>query len=262
MDEELKFPDTHLVEIKSSYDERKAHGVIEFIGSFETIDERRALFGLARRTICRQENTDLDSLVAIAQAGIADCMRAADTAKSAGDADAAYKLKDAANIFSYNLSADMAECWPQDSIPRTVRHFEIGLSASEDCLRWRHELNKGPWPFSIAWWAKGAHELSLGRPFEAVESFRKEKRYAELVLAEKDEKLDPNSDFGCVIADGYLGLALTAAGDPTGIGIFQHACDAFTALIPTGGDVGDDAKFGLEQVQTMRERITARGIIP
>jgi hypothetical protein len=125
-------------------------------------------------------------------------------------------------------------------------------------LCWRNELKKGPWSFSVAWWAKGAHELSLGRAADAVESFRESRRFSEAVLAEKEEKQYPNTDFGCVLANGYLGLALTAAGDSTGMAMFEQACDAFNTLIPVGGEVGDDAKFGLEQIQTMQQRIEAR----
>ena len=135
MAEELQFPDTHLEEMKAKYDQGKAQSVIEFIGRFPTIDERKALYSLAQRTFGRTDKPELDSLIAIVRAGIADLLGAAASARDATNIEAANRLTDAANAFSYNLSADLAECWPGDDSPRLLHHFEAGLAAAQDCLR-------------------------------------------------------------------------------------------------------------------------------
>jgi hypothetical protein len=258
MAEELTFPEAHIDELNAIFDSGQAQGVIDFIGAFPTIEQRKELYRLAQRTFGRAVPLDLDSLIAIVRAGIADLLAAADSARSSDDIVTANSLTDSANAFSYNLSADLAECWPGDATPRTQTHFEAGLTAAQDCLRWRKELNKGKWSFSIAWWAKGAHELSLGRAADAVESFRESRRYSEAAAAEKEDKQDSNTDFGCVLANGYLGLALTAAGDPAGNELFKQACDQFAAMIPSGGEAADDARFGKEQLETIRAKIMAR----
>src|SRR5205085_6436120 len=49
---------------------------------------------------------------------------------------------DSYNAMSFNLAADLADCWPNDESPRQQRYFEAGLRAAEDCVRWRNELNK------------------------------------------------------------------------------------------------------------------------
>jgi hypothetical protein len=82
------------------------------------------------------------------------------------------KLKDTGNIFSYNLLADLADCWPDDDLPRERHHFEEGLRAAEDCIRWREELGKPNDRKAMAWWGKGAHLLSLDRANEAVDAFK------------------------------------------------------------------------------------------
>jgi len=258
MSEDAAFPDRHVGDIKLAYADEKVDGIIKFIIGFKTLDERRALYGLARRTLARAETSDLDSITAIAQAAIAECIAAAETES---DPELANKLIDAANVFSYNLSADMAECWPEDHTPRSTRHFETGLLAANDCLRWRHQLKKGPWPFSIAWWAKGTHELSLGLAAEAVESFQQEYHHAELVAA--GDKKDPGVDFGCLVAQGYLALAQIAAGNAAGEELFAKICTTFQAVKDNSeGEAAEDAQFGLDQIQTMRARLTARGVFP
>ncbi len=258
MPEELKFPETHLQELMASFDRGKAQGVVEYIGGFGTIEERKALYRLAQRTIGRAEKPDLDSLTVVVNAAIADLLDAAKLARDSGGAADSNALTDGANAFSYNLAADLAECWPGDNTPRTQHHFEVGLSAAQNCLKWRNELNKGPASFAMAWWAKGVHALSLGEFEDSAVSFRESLRFSEVALQEKEEKPQPNTDFGCVLASGYLGLALAEAGDPHGPAMFSQACETFTAQLSAGGEVAEDAKVGLEQLRTIQSRIRER----
>ena len=80
--------------------------------------------------------------------------------EAAPDDQAREGLLQGASILSYNLSADLADCWPGDEKERTRAHFEAGLAAAKDCVRWREELQNPPGTLSMAWWAKGMHPRS------------------------------------------------------------------------------------------------------
>ena len=93
----------------------------------------------------------LDTRLELARLAMADALEleAAARPRDAGQAD---QLLDQANIWSFNLAADLAECWPGDDEPREDRHREAGLAAALDCLQWRRQLRKGnpnPTPFRL-----------------------------------------------------------------------------------------------------------------
>lgn len=248
-------PNTHLPQLQAVFHEQGAEGVVAFINAFPIFSERKALYGLAQRSFAQNDAPDLDALITIVQAGISDCIREAARETTAGNVTEAAKRIDAANIFSYNLAADLAECWPNDQAPRTRQHFEIGVRLAEDCVRWREQLQKGPRPFALAWWAKGVHHLSLGNTAEAVESFRNALHYADLAAAAA--QIEANRDFGSILASGYLALALQESGDPEGKELFTGACQAFEKLLADGGESAEDAQLGLDQLNTMRARLAA-----
>lgn len=256
MTDSTNLAETHKDQLQAAMQSGKAAGALRFIAEFATIDERAELYRLAQRLVGRSNAPDLDMLIEIVQAGIKDCMAASDAA-AAADPDGAARIKDMGNRASYNLSADLAECWPGDETPRTDRHFHTGLAAADDCIRWREDLKKEPWSFSMAWWARGAHLLSLGRAADAERSFGDALRYAELACAAKDG--DPRTDFGCLLARGYVGLAQAALG--RGYGPYDAACSAFRVVTAEGGEKGDDARFGIDQLETMRRRLAARDLL-
>lgn len=63
-------------------------------------------------------------------------------AESAEDGARAARLWQFANAASFNLSANLAECWPDEQIVKERRHFERGLAAAERCLDLRRRLGK------------------------------------------------------------------------------------------------------------------------
>ena len=77
---------------------------------------------------------------------------------------------DEANIICYNMSSNLADCW-NDGFERKPEHFQKGLAYAERALTYRKELKKGPIPFSIAYWARGAHQFFLNQFSKAEESF-------------------------------------------------------------------------------------------
>jgi len=129
-------------------------------------DARRALWRLAFRRLDDRDSPlrSFELLIDLAQAAIDDSMT---LSNQAVDAEGAATWADAANILSYNLSAALADCWPDDLAPRERHHFEIGLRAAEDCIRWRWELGKPPDRRGMAYWAAGMHHLSLGNELES-----------------------------------------------------------------------------------------------
>src|SRR4051812_28202301 len=140
-------PDEHVPELAARLASGGAAAVIAFIAGHADAAKRRQLFSVAQREFGRRENAarDLDALIAICRAGIDDGIRQAEAETSPVEAA---KRKDFANVLSYNFAADLAECWDGDKVPRARRHFEAGLAAAKDCIRWRDELGKPAWPRS------------------------------------------------------------------------------------------------------------------
>ena len=149
-------------------------------------------------------------------------------------------------MISYNLAADLADCWPGERPAISEDLFEEGLKAAEDCITWRDELAKGPGASSMAWWAKGMHLLSLGRHEEAQHGFFKSLTLAREV-AQSDE------DFGVVLGRGYLGLAQWIAGDEGGRDEYRDALAVFGTQL-ADADTKDDARFGIDQLETVKLR--------
>jgi tetratricopeptide (TPR) repeat protein len=250
-----EFPEVHWDEMRALMEKQGPEAVIEFIAPFPDDEQRRKLFSFARFAFAMREweGKNLDAVLAVANAGIEEGLRQAEAAASAEEAA---KLTDYANVLSYNLSADLAECWPGDTLPRERRHFEAGLKAAEDCLHWREELGKGPGPFAMAYWAKGMHQLSLGDVAGAKESFQKS--YDANVEVAREEgtpaEVSPEAGFGLILADGYLGLAEWAGGDAAGQSRYEDAIAAFRAGAEKYPDKKEDFQFGLDQLEWVKEK--------
>lgn len=252
---DVPFPECHREDLIARM-RRGPEAVTEFIQGFEDPASRRQLYKLAQRTFGTPsfEVRDLDSLITVVRAGIEEGLRqcAAET-----NPDAADDLKNFSNVLSYNLAADLAECWPEDNLPRETRHFEAGLSAANDCLRWRRELRKGPYPFSIAWWARGMHEMSLGLFGEAAESFDKALDFGMQAAKTVGHQHDQETDFNVVLNRGYGGWARNLAGHPSGGDQYRRACERFEQISAANtGEAKSDAEFGLSQLRCIAERIT------
>jgi len=216
---------------------------------------RRALFLLSLRRIASSEfpNASLDTSLEVARAAIAEGVR---QAESEADSEEAARRKDFANVLSYNLSADLAECWPEDPRPRRREHFEAGLQAAEDCLRWREELDKGPMPFSLAHWAHGIHALSLGRIETAIRSFEASLSAAR-EAARRDERSPTEgaeSTFGVHLGLGYLGIARMRSGDPEGEDLLDRALACFDFQRQAHPEESSEVDFGIAQLRTAEER--------
>lgn len=252
--EQLDFFNQHWPAMAEAAESDGAAGVIAFIDGFGDDLERRVLYMFARRGLGSDEweGKSLDLLIEVAEAGIAEMLR---QGESAEDKETRNKRIDSANVVSFNLAADLADCWPGDSMPRERRHFERGLKAAEDCLMWREMLGKPAGPFSMAFWVHGMHALSLDDTETAVSSFKSSLEYAQ--QAAEDEgasaEIAPESTFGVILEAGYLGLARWKAGDGGGRELYEEAIAAFGSQLEDEGK-RSDAQFGIDQLETVKAK--------
>jgi hypothetical protein len=105
----------------------------------------------------------------------------------------------------------------------------------------------------MAWWARGMHELSLGRHAESVASFERSLDFA------KEASPEDAESFGILLGMGYLAIARAAGGDGDAQQLFDEARALFDKQASAKGDEAiqrraEDAKFGLSQLQTVRDR--------
>lgn len=254
MNAKEEFPGIHWNEIKTAAETGGINAVVEFINGFGD-DERRKLYSFAQQAFYGREweGKSFDGYIEIVNAGIAEGLR---QAEAADDPEEVNRLKDFANVLSYNMSADLAECWPGDEVPREKRHLEAGLKAAEDCIRWREELGKGPFPFSIAYGVKGMHELSLGDYENALADFNKSFDYAvEYAKAEGvSTDISAEGDFVVILCAGYIGLAEWTAGDEAGKTRYEEAIAAFKAQVDNYPEKKDDAQFGIDQLEWVKAK--------
>ena len=229
--------------------------LIEYIEEFNP-PQRLQLYQLAREVIVFSvwDGQNLDDIITVSEAGIQEAMG---QANKAPNTLAVVALLDLANVMSYNLSSDLAECWPGDTLTRHERHFERGLSAALQCVAWRHELDKGDYSLFIAFWAAGMHQLSLDRPREAVFNLVKSLNHAQQYTIDQSRPLGltPQAGFELILAHGYLGLAMEMCGDDDDQ--YERAISAFEEGIEEYPELADDYGFGIAQLQWVRDKLLA-----
>jgi len=260
----------HKDKIRSVYAEGGADRVVAFIQGTEDAELRRKFYALARQVLPDRKSREprFDDVIRIARAGIAEGLRLAELARARGIADEARECIDFANRLSYNLAADLADCWPGDEAPRERRHFEAGLRAAYDCVVWRQELGKPPERRAMAHWAAGMHQLSLQNLVEALCAFEAAfglSLHAAAAGEDEDKSpetyVKPNGDFGVILYYGYAGIARHLLGDDSGLRQFEQACAAFAETLknPRDKDVAEDAQFGLDQLRWVERKFVGLG---
>ena len=237
-------------ELRAAMERGGAAEVIRYIEAIEDPETRRTVYAVAQKGFGNRkwDGRNFDALVEVVTAGIGETLQ---QALQAGDGETAWKLTDFANRLSYNLSADLAECWPGDEAPRERHHIEAGLRAAEDCVRWRRELGKPPDRRAMAYWAVGMHQMSLGNLYEAVGAFETASGLARLsVVGTGRDEVKVGSDFGVLLYAGYLGIVRWMLGDPEGRAQYEAACAAFDeSAAKFEGEEQEDAVFGVAQLR-------------
>jgi len=261
----------HRAKLQSVLEEGGAPRVVAYIQSNRDAELRRTLYSLARRAFPEREGhgRKFDDLIFIARAGITESLRQAALARAKLDHELATECTDSANRLSYNLSADLADCWPGDENPRERRHLEAGFRAACDCIVWRQELGKPPDRRAMAYWAAGMHQLSLGNAVEALGWFETAAGLAAKAVAGESsdgasdvtaDYVKPGGDFGVILYHGYAGLARHILGSSEGIHQYKRACLSFQGTINNFKDpeMIEDAKFGLEQLRWVERKLTGK----
>ena len=226
-----------------------------FIGQYGTVD-RIELYNLARELFVFSsfQGQNLDDLAYVSSFAIEDMLS---TSREQSSELIRKRLLDQANIFSYNLSADLAQCWPGDTLVRTEEHFQRGLSAALQCIEWRLYLEKNDEAMYMAHWAAGMHQLSLGQPEQAIYNMVRSLNYAEQMAVDSGISLGfySGAGFKLLLAHGYLGLAFIEAGDSS-----QHYDETISlfqdGLVEYPGMVGD-YQFGIDQLEWARKKLEA-----
>jgi hypothetical protein len=261
----------HRNKLRSVLEEGGAAKVVAFIQGTAHPELRRKLYTLARQVLPERSDAKrrFDDVIRIARAGIAEGLRQAELARARSDADEARECIDFANRVSYNLAADLAECWPGDEARRERRHLEAGLRAAYDCIVWRQELGKPPDRRAMAHWAAGMHQLSLGNLVEALFGFEAALGLALQAAAASPKMLElkqeayvgPSGDFGVILYYGYVGIARHLLGDASGLRQFEQACAAFEGTTRASKDEEalEDAGFGLDELRWVERKFVGTG---
>ena len=175
--------------------------------SFSNERDRRVLFLFARQGMVMGDwlGKSLAACVQFADACIAECLSQSAKATDELGRD---RCLDAANVASYNLAADLAWCWNDDFV-REAHDYERGLKAAQECIKWRRQLGKGPWPMSMAYWAEGVHRLALKDHTGALQSFHKALDYALEDASAKGLTIEIGPDCAgtVLLSHGWLNLA-------------------------------------------------------
>ena len=261
----------HRNKLRSVFEEGGGAKVVAFIQGTADPELRRKLYTLARQVLPQRSDAKrrFDDVIRIARAGIAEGLRQAELARARSHTDEARECIDFANRVSYNLAADLAECWPGDEARRERRHLETGLRAAYDCIVWRQELGKPPDRRAMAHWAAGMHQLSLGNLVEALFGFEAALGLAVQAAAaspatsepKPEAHVKPGGDFGVILYYGYAGIARHLIGDASGSRQFEKACAAFEGTTQTskGEEALEDAKFGLDQLRWVERKFVGAG---
>ena len=252
--EQRDFFNQHWDAMKAVVENDGVDGIVKFIDGFTDDLERRVLYVFARQGVMFQDwqGKNFDTYIGICDAGVKEILRQVESADD--DEDLKKKLR-SAHVLCYNLSADLADCWPGDETPRSKSHYERGLKAAEDCLKWADRMGSDANTYSIDFWAKGIHELSLGYSSNALESWSKSLEYA-CRTAELDPvpaMPDPAQNFGVILGFGYVGLAEWICGNDIAKSKYHDAISAFKNQFDDA-EKKSDAEFGISQLEKVRQK--------
>ena len=238
----------HRAAMKEALETGGGQAVIAYIEGFDSDPLRRVLYIASKQVLVGKR---LDDLMTVADAGVAEMLRQAEYA--VGE-DTQGECVRGAHIISYNLAAELADCWPGDEVARTPAHHRRGIQAATDCLLWSQPAGQ-PMPISNDYWVRGIHQLALGDTSAAIRSWTASLEFAEEAAEAKNEPttVGPDGTFAVILNSGYLGLAAWIDGDAAGERAYVSATEAFEAQLGDSARA-EEAKVGLGQLQLTRER--------
>lgn len=185
--------------LTASFQENGMHAINTQLAQYEGQgDARLKVLDSIRQSI--NPNQSLDRMQEIYEACIVEALSIAGTNN---------KLIDYANVTSYNLSANLADCWDDAIEPRTNAHFNAGISAANRCLELRKQLDKPPIAMAMAYFILGVHEYSLQHYSKAEAAWKKKLENENLGHT---NPTDADSDLNILLSHGLIALARWSLG--------------------------------------------------
>ena len=246
--------DQHWPAMQATVESGGGDAVVALIEGQDDPVMRHLLFDVARRGLIFNEwrGKNFDDYITVIDAGIDRLIAEVEAAA----ADARIDVYRGLHALCYNLTADLADCWPDDDAARSRSHHQRGLRAAEDCLKWLDHL-PGPAdePRTRDHWARGIHLLALGDPAATTAAWELSLTHAETTArdANKSTAISVDGDFPVILASGYLALIRWIEGDASAERRFRAAIDAFLDQVPDETRRGA-AELGIGQLQKVRTK--------
>jgi hypothetical protein len=250
--EQKSFFEKNWPDLKTAVERGGAKQAIDFIEGFEGL-EKRVMYAFARMGLVMGdwENKNFDDYITVVESGLSLLKK--EQEKAAADEKEQWFSR--MHAMNYNLTADIADCWPGDEQPRTKEHFTRGLKAAEDCIKLQEKLGNKPGILSMDYWAKGMHELSLEKISDAVKSWRVSFEFAQkdAQANNKPSEVSKDAPFAVILGLGYLGLARWINNEQEGQAQYEKAINAFKAQTEDESKKGD-AEFGISQLENVKNK--------
>jgi hypothetical protein len=150
-----------------------------------------------------RERKNVTQMLAVAKAGVAYCLSAAEQV-AAKDPAAAVMLKTKAKVIAYNAAANSWPGWGDEGIVIEPLHIEEASGLAARSLQLVEDLKLGHRQLGTSEWLVGALHLAAGRSHDAI---------AALTRAH-DAYAAGGEHTSALLALGYLALARSRQGTP------------------------------------------------
>ena len=227
--------------------------IINYVQGFDSDPLRRVLYIASNNVIAPPDfdGKELEALIVVSDSGLAEMDR---QLEEADDDEERAGILHAAHIVGYNLAAELADCWPNDDLPRAPAHHERGVRAANECLRISEAAGR-PGPIANDYWVRGIHELALGQTESAIQSWAQGSEYAVDAARANGQPAEagPEGTFLVNLTSGYLGLARWIGGDDAGENTYETSVAAFRTQLDDP-ERAEDAGVGLGQLEKTRSQ--------
>jgi len=239
--------ETYWPKIKKLAETEGAQSIISLCEQEQDIEMRWSLYRFSNQTLAQRDwnGRDLSTAITVGEAAIESMLKIASSDKAIEKT-----YKDRANILCYNLGANLCDCW-DDGIERNDTFFEKGVELACRAIKFREELDKGPAPFSMAYWLRGKNYLSLGQVAKAKEDLKKSLDYAKEDARTKSlpDSLSADAGFAVILGYGLVAIAEIVEGVVGARESFDQVIKVFESQISQDSDKKADAEFGIFQLK-------------
>ena len=252
---EREFFDERWPKLRRVLEQQGPAAVVDAIMAEDSDRARAALFRFSRRGLVLGEWHG-KNLAAYLEVGDAAIAWLSHRAEESSDEERTEFLSVLAEL-TFNLAADIADCWPGDDEPRRAEQFQRAMEIAEQSVGLREELHRSDHSKHLGWWAFGYHQLRLGHTDTASDSMERSLEHARRAAREAGEPdgVSSRAPFAVLIGAGYLALARIADDEPSGPDLYAEALAALRAQLDDP-DKQEDARFGIDQLERVRAMIT------